>query len=165
MGLDITAYRGLAPAPEAKDADGLWKRHLHITQHMLDFTEREFPGRTAGLAPGVYTFAEQLAFRAGSYSGYNHWRDQLSYFALGVSAQQAWRTTTAGPFWELINFPDNEGYIGPEVAAKLARDFAEHEARARAHPGGELEGWWSEQYLKWKKAFELAADRGAVDFH
>jgi hypothetical protein len=73
---------------------------------------------------------------------------------------------TPGPFWELIQFADNEGYIGPTVAAKLATDFANWADRAKEFAKDpEVGEWWLVSYNKWRQAFELAADGGVVDFH
>ena len=67
------------------------------------------------------------------------------------------------PFVELINFPDNEGVIGPVVAAKLAKDFAEFEHRAEEYSASIPDGTdWLENYREWKCAFEMAAKDGAV---
>jgi hypothetical protein len=60
---------------------------------------------------------------------------------------------------ELINFADNEGIIGTTACAKLAKDFAEHAAKAGRN------GWCAKLYRDWQTAFEMAADGGCVDFH
>lgn len=49
-------------------------------------------------------------------------------------------------------------------------DFAEHAAEAEAYANklsdeGEEGRWWLDQYRLWRKAFEMAADGGAVYFH
>src|SRR6185503_149712 len=86
-----------------------------------------FPDRLDGRVQGYYlTEDEDFHFRAGSYSGYNHWRTKLCRFAFGLEPQDIWTNPEryAGkPFFELIHFSDAEGAIGPETAAKLARDF------------------------------------------
>lgn len=175
MGLDITAYRQLKPAPEAAQLpeEERWDNHFHV------YANPNFPGREVGLDAEWYAIpdaaADSLGFRAGSYSGYNRWREHLAQLAGYPAAMDAeYRTdsshavgawqATSGPFWELINFADNEGVIGPVVAAKLALDFAEFDERAKAFdPEGD--GWFYAQYQKWRQAFEMAADGGAVDFH
>ena len=83
------------------------------------------------------------------------------HFGKDESAHAAacWNGAT-GPFYELINFTDCDGTIGPEVAAKLARDFAEWDERAQV-VGGE----WYEAYAEWRRCFEFAAHTGAVRFH
>lgn len=168
MGLDITAYAKLAAAPDAKvDEDGYpedYDTHVKIDREMIEFIEKQWPGRTAGLTPGIFIFGEEHDFCAGSYSGYNHWRDWLAKVVDWDDADACWRSgKTEGPFIELINFPDNEGYIGPMVAAKLAKDFADNEARAAERADGDA--YLMQKYRDWKRAFELAADAGAVRFH
>lgn len=165
MGLDITAYRGLKLAPDAElDTDGEpveWDRFVKLDHRIVD-TEKHWPGRCAPLKPGVYQAVETMGFRAGSYGGYNEWRDWLARAAGYRSARSLWeKREQPGPFAELINFSDCEGVIGATVAAKLARDFADHEARICAQ-GDE---WEATQYRKWRAAFEMAADGGCVEFH
>jgi hypothetical protein len=165
MGLDITAYRRLTPAPDAElDSDGCpqeWDRYVRLRENS------DFPAHAEGVAQGVVQgFADSFGFRAGSYSGYDQWRDRLAQLVGWNSAEACWQATSGGrdgPFRELINFSDCEGVIGPAVAAKLAKDFADWDERARTFGG--FDGWFVEQYERWRKAFEMAADGGAVDFH
>lgn len=165
MGLDITAYRQLKPAPDAEvDSDGYpveWDKYLRLSPAILKFTDENWPGRTAPLVPGIYSFADSLGFRAGSYSGYGQWRDWLARAAGYQSARDVWENVVEGPFVELINFADTEGTIGTVACAKLARDFAEHEDRILAS----ADGWNAKLYKTWRAAFEMAADGGCVDFH
>lgn len=174
MGLDITAYRKLTKVESPTQAQLEGDEYdTRFRAHAVDWVEANWPGRTKGVEQGaVYTFTEQFGFRAGSYGGYNRWRDDLAKLAGyplathpaedgGPSyAPGCWANPT-GPFAELINFADNEGVIGSEVSAKLAKDFAEFDERAKTH-GDE---WFYESFCEWRKAFEMAADGGAVDFH
>lgn len=165
MGLDISAYGGMAMAPAARcDGDGypIDPSHVLIHPSVIEFTEGHWPGRAGDLKAGVYTCAHMEGFRAGSYSGYGRWREWLARRAGYGSALQVWTQKPSGPFVELIDFADNEGVIAGEVAAKLARDFAENEERILA---GEADGHFIRLYRLWRSAFELAADRGAVVFH
>lgn len=173
MGLDITAYRQLrlVENPALEDGDPV------DPNHWKPYINPGFPGRAEGIAEGaVYEFSECMGFSAGSYFTYSFWRNELARRA-GYPADPAQREShrhsggawqaSGGPFFELINFSDCEGTIGPIVAAKIARDFAEHEAEIlqatdRTHfPAG----YFAEQYGKWRRAFEMAADGGAVSFH
>lgn len=170
MGLDISAYRQLKKAPDAElDDDGYprdWARFIHFTEQGIASMEQQWPGRSEGVSPGVYSYAESLHFRAGSYGGYNHWRDWLARLAGWKSDRGCWDDPKAGgPFFELINFSDAEGIIGPVVAAKLAKDFAEHQQKAESVSSGEDGEYYIKKYNEWRKAFEMAADGGAVDFH
>lgn len=173
MGLDITAYRQLRAAPEA---EALPEDDRYDTYFKpMDFTA--FPGRIEGLTETWYAYDAEnvLGFRAGSYSGYNNWRESLAklagypavvedgYRTFASHAVGAWKAAS-GPFWELINFADNEGTIGPVAAAKLAKDFADFDEQAQAFdPDGD--GWFYDRYTLWRQAMEMAADGGAVDFH
>lgn len=167
MGLDITAYRQLKPAPEAElDSSGYPIDYgTFVIFQALEWTEKNWPGRTGGLRRGPHSFAEQFRFRAGSYGGYNDWRDELSRFSQGKEAREVWAASSPpGPFVELINFADNEGTIGAAVSAKLAKDFSDNFERATKHAAGSGDEWLI-SYKNWLKAFELAADGGAVNFH
>lgn len=171
MGLDITAYRQLRPVEHMPEEDS------HEFYELLRvFNIPCYVSRAAPLVEGKFyeTDAPMFGFRAGSYSGYNRWRDWLAklagypavldvgYRTVPTHAAGAW-AAESGPFWELINFADNEGVIGSVVATKLAAEFAEYEERALAASEGEP--WWHEQFQKWRRAFEMAADGGAVSFH
>jgi len=161
MGLDITAYSKLQPTG---DPEGEW----------LGGNDSEFKSRADGLEAGRYDHDKSIGFRAGSYSGYSEWRNELAKLA-GYPAVRhesgykppedlhsagAWERTE-GPFWELIHFSDCEGVIGPKTSAKLAADFATFQEKADAHP----DQWFRDRYAKWREAFELASNDGAVAFH
>jgi hypothetical protein len=51
--------------------------------------------------------------------------------------------------------------IGPVVAKKLLKDFQDHFEKAK----DTLDNYSFDKYVDWMKAFEFAADNGAVDFH
>ena len=152
MGLDITAYRKLSPVEgvDVEEGDN-WRKFVQFGASM-DWSESEWPGRAAGVDSSlVYSWEDQKDFRAGSYSGYNQWREALSEMG------------QPGDFLELIDFADNEGVIGPIVAAKLAGDFQRNAVEAAART--DWQGWFARQYALWQAAFEMAADGGAVAFH
>lgn len=172
MGLDISAYRNITKVDCVYDADG---EPIHpVTGDPLEwetdydttaYANPDFPGRAEGVEDrAVYKAAERMGFRAGSYGGYNLWREELAKLAGYESAGAAWGETS-GPFWELISFSDCEGTIGPVVSAKLARDFADWDERAKQHVVENDDGWFYAKYQDWRRAFEMAADRGMVSFH
>jgi len=176
MGLDITAYGNLRKIDAVFSKDG--EPIDPATREALDgdyYEPRpnEHYDRADGLTEGVYRYEKAIAHRAGSYGGYNRWREELaklggwplgSYEQYGKTwsshAASAW-DAKGGAFWELINFSDCEGTIGAATSAKLARDFAEHQANADAHE----DNGFREKYGQWRAAFELAANNGAVSFH
>lgn len=158
MGLSLTAYKNLSVVKNPKlDGEGEpinreteWKPGFRV-----ELTERHFPGRAEGVDPNaVYSWKNSFEFSPGSYSAYNWWRDNLYFFASG------------NDFNELINFSDSEGVIGSVVSKKLARDFIKNESKAKVFSKTIEQGdGWFEHYLEWKKAFEMASDNGAVEFH
>ncbi len=170
-GLDVTAYSGLVEVPNAAvDEDGLPK-----AKDMVRLSPVDFPDRFKDLKPrAIYRFEKQFEFRAGSYSGYGWWRNELAKLAgyrptdaKTVEGKMesrydaaAWKAKS-GPFWELINFSDAEGVIGPVACKKLYSDFVAYHKAAMAHPSKDFR----ESYADWEKALELASKNGALEFH
>lgn len=184
MGLDISAYKNLTKVDCVFDVDG--EPIDPTTREGIDYDFRayvnpDFPGRSEGIEDSaVYVAEDSTGFRAGSYGGYNAWREELAklagYKAVPVDRYNTGNVqmrhdygafeATEGPFWETIMFSDCEGVIGSAVSAKLARDFADWAERAKEH-GESLSqpNWFYEKYQEWREAYEMAADGGAVQFH
>jgi hypothetical protein len=177
MGLDITAYRQISKMTGVRYEDGEVLDEAtgeYADCDLVAFVNKSFPGRNDNVEDGqAYRSEERFGFRAGAYSSYNRWRDELarisgwplgSYHQYGKDwdsyAASAWEATS-GPFWEMINFSDCEGVIGPETSKKLAADFAAFDAAAKTVP----EPRFYEVYSEFRKAFEMASDDGAVRFH
>jgi len=185
MGLDITAYRNLKrikDIPRLPNGRIDWDSVEDDMDKVILDINSDFPDQARGhIGPGVYkrpTKSEDVrSFRAGSYSGYNGWRAFLCETVLGVSPQEVWKNPDdfmSKPFFELINFSDCEGYIGPIAAGVLFEDFVEHEAafvkavEAVKSMDKSYQWFWDgyiESYQDWKKAFRLASDGGVVKFH
>ncbi|MCI0704316.1 MAG: hypothetical protein L0241_24930 [Planctomycetia bacterium] len=187
MGLDIFAASHIKyarPIPRRKEFDKLLEE---IEAQGKSLTEVYFPfytnaschrQRLGGMKPGLYSYTKKsrkYEFRAGSYSGYNWWRNQLSLFALEVGAEAVWREPRiyrGKPFVELINFTDCDGRIGTSVCEKLAEDFTSHAARAKRFPSTmtstDPDAWpgddWLAVYRQFARAFRLAAQNGALAF-
>lgn len=180
MGLDISAYRKLTKLDVLFNEDG--EPVDPATRELVDdyykvWSNPDFPGRADGLEDrACYSYAEYEHVFSRSYGGYNRWRETLAKLAgypldyrvtFGVReashAAAAWngKVQAGAPFWELVNFADNEGTIGPVVAAKLARDFAEFDEHAKAIEG---DGFY-EGYCDIRRGLEIASDGGALDFH
>lgn len=180
MGLDISAYRRLTKLDVLFNDDG--EPVDPATREPVDdyykvWSNPGFPGRADGLEDrACYGYAEAEHVFSRSYGGYNHWLETLAKLAgypqefremFGVReashAAAAWngRVKAGAPFWELVNFSDCEGTIGPVVATKLARDFADFDERAKAiGDDGFYRG-----YCDMRRGLEIAADGGALDFH
>jgi hypothetical protein len=155
MGLDISAYRNVTRVGDSDGGDA-------PADCVRLYHNPDFAGRSDDVPAGIYRADDEMNFRAGSYGGYNRWREQLCALAGHGTPRDVWDAENPqGPFIELINFSDCEGTIGTGVSAKLARDFAEYQANADAHP----DEWFRDRYAKWRAAFEMAAQHGAVEFH
>jgi len=126
-----------------------------------------YPRHAMGLPENTAFEAEdEMGFRAGSYGGYNEWRNDLAILAGHESAKEAWNSGAKGrPFFELIHFSDCEGVMNSLVCAKLAKDFADNQAKVDAMTDCDDGNWFKEKYAEWRRAFEMAADNGAVEFH
>jgi hypothetical protein len=170
MGLDITAYSKLrAHESQSINHEEAWDLGL-----VGIYRNPDFPDHASDLEEKFYRCdGEEHEFRAGSYRWYNTWRNELAKFAgYPASPYEQYGETrmrhdatvwggAEGPFSELIHFSDCEGCIGPAYSAKLAKDFADNQAKADQHPDEPFR----RLYAHWRKAFELAANGGAVRFH
>lgn len=167
MGLDLYVYTRLEKhTNQERNSDG-----DAVADDALTLYENpDFPGRAEGIdCAAVYAEGDGYVDHAGSsYSWYSRWREKLAklagYPAEGdnewtLHSRGAWNAT-GGPFWELINFSDCEGTIGPVVSAKLAQDFETH---AMLMNGFE-DPRQRERFEWFAKAFKAAADGGAVVF-
>lgn len=183
MGLDITAYSKLQVlTPEEIKAS---ERSIGV---LVDFGEEVITlsdsqikspnNQIRDMAPGTYyrsAETEEYDFRAGSYSGYGAYRKMLSECFLGARPEEVWRNESVyrgQPFFEQVNFSDCEGFIGPEVSAKLHEDYEEgrdqwYEFLKELYAGDEDGIKWRMMsiYDNWTKAFEVASDDGFVWYH
>ena len=168
MGLDVTAYKNAKRLNEfTADEWGEPKDIDSVQAYIADFKER-----AGNITDGYYTYDDSYGFRAGSYSGYNNWRDELARLAgyqntkydehgyeRESHAAGAWKLD-GGPFWELINFSDCEGILGTEVCKKLLADFIEYDEKAKS-----FDSYFYERYKEWTEGMKYAADNGFFDFH
>lgn len=170
-GLDVTAYEKLTiiSSPQFnKDGEPVGKNQVQLAPV-------EFAERFAGLTPRrVYGYQSSFEFRAGSYSGYNYWRNELAklagyeqtpYKSFNGKTELRYDATVwdikKGPFWELIDFSDAEGVIGPVVCKRVYKDFLQYRAAAAKHS----DEYFRSSYEDWMKAFAMCANDGAIVFH
>ncbi|SFW55432.1 hypothetical protein SAMN03159511_4381 [Pseudomonas sp. NFACC19-2] len=170
-GLDVTAYEKLTAVLSPKlDSYGEPSEPNQIQLAPVDFAER-FDGLIAGQ---VYRYESAFDFRAGSYTGYNYWRNELAklagykqtpYKSFSGETELRYDATVwmgkKGPFWELIDFSDAEGVIGPTVCTRVYKDFLQHEVAASKHP----DEYFRTSYQDWMRAFFMCANDGAIVFH
>lgn len=172
MGLDTTAYEfveRLRGGGGSGDDD----------RHILAFSHKNFPHALEGLE-GVDSFfvfpGGREVYRGGfhyrgygntnhtcsSYSGHSYLRDLIADKFLDTTPEEIWVNPDEfkdKPFFELINFSDCEGVLGPVACRNLADDF-------NSHPDLDSgDSFYDELYKDFGKSFNIAADTGVVVFH
>lgn len=160
MGLDIVA---ISKIEKTSDEDG----------YRIGIND---PFERYELEPGFYIESKESSshhFRAGSYSGYNHWRSILSQSIYNVEPTEVWENREEyqkRPFYELIWFSDCEGSFGPKISEKLYEDFVSHEERFKKFLEANFDGdnFMIERYFSvyedFKNGFKLASDGGSLIF-
>lgn len=183
MGLSITAYSKATLLPKHPYDD----ERCYDADHRMASTNVGFERSYRGLADAEVIDGEWIGgrcydvsdsethrFQAGSYSGYGKFRDLLAQAFHHVDAFQIWPEADRyadAPFFELINFSDCEGTIGPDAAADLLKDFEDGRSQWAdylvAKYGHRVmdQKYYLEKYEDWAHACRLAADRGLIDFH
>lgn len=172
MGLDISVVANLSPLerqPTDDEEEEFYRKYVRIFRH--DYFQEQADDLQTGFYEGEYI----TSFRAGSYSGYNQWREQLARMALGVEPDVIWANPEAykgQAFFELINFADCEGTIGPKTSKKLYQDFLTFDEMAKQGYEPERKGvfieqnWFYDKYKEWMEAFQIASTQnGAILFH
>lgn len=153
MGLDINYYSGLTKLKPLtnEECTGLcFFINIHFN-HRADDIDEDYE----------YAYETRGEFRAGSYSGYNKWRHELAQLVGYAGASYYWETDIeAAPFYNLINFSDCEGTLGTEVCKSLYKDFEDYSSRADEF----FDEYSLKIYNKFKEAFRVASDNGAVQF-
>lgn len=176
MGLDITAYKKIKPLDCVFNKNGEPinpKTKEAIENYWNPTNNNYFPERATDINfETVYSFESFLHIHAGSYGGYNNWREQLAemagwpaveierYGAKVKSFQAATHEAKDGDFFELIMFSDCEGTLGTKTCQKLLKDFEKFQEKAN-----QIGGYFLEKYNQWRKAFEHASENGAISFH
>ncbi|WP_275156330.1 hypothetical protein [Citrobacter portucalensis] len=176
MGLDITAYSNIkrldahlnedGEAVYDSNGEGVDEHYFHVWKNP------SFPGRADELVDGgVYAYEDCTGHGVG-YGGYYWWRNELAGMAgypigeyengFGKEANYfgGVLNSDSGPFFELINFSDSEGFIGTAVATKLLADFKAFHDKAE-----EIGSCFFEQYKHWQSAMEMASNNGCISFH
>lgn len=171
MGLDIRWYIN-AKLLEACDdyCDETYDRlsETHDAEPDYVWNSLAFPDASE-LATGFYESERAGSFRAGSYSGYSRWREQLCQAVHGVEPKVLWESPDdwkGKSFVDLIHFSDCEGTISGNAAKRLAMDFSEHRDAFVTHValvGDVYEKWTVDRFDLFAKA-EVAQNGGYVVF-
>lgn len=184
MGLDISAYSKLeeveVPDFNTNSQESEWEDSMWDLGNIQIRSNYHFPEHTMGVDDGWYEpSGEYYSFRAGSYTGYNNWRDILTYgIGYGDKTDVVWEGDLKGPFTELLNFTDSDGIIGPTYSKKLYDDFVNYKSEIMDTLTKVVMGFSTDikldvdhydyffrVYDDFTKAFKLASDNGVVVFH
>lgn len=151
MGLDITAYKNIKVIEDCEPE--YYFRNTGFPQsNMSDLEDKEIQ----------IDFDEEFDFRAGAYSSYNRFRNELCICANGIKDRELWASEDESlKFYWLINFSDCDGYIGTSYCKILHNEFCKYEEDIKS----KLNEQYHSIYNDFKKAFELASDNGLVSFH
>jgi hypothetical protein len=188
MGLDISALSNIKRSevqdPEDYDSIRIWHNPNFPDHCELEEGSYEETSATRG-----------HRFSAGPYSGHGQFRNVLAQCTLGVKTDTIWEAEDIymnQPFFNLLNFSDCEGTIGPEYSEALYENFRDNRERFIRNLKQEIDfakvtedplsiepefilddfnlsdediQYYIELYDNWTLAFELAKDDGIVQFH
>lgn len=168
MGLDIRVYSRLRK--DEKLTNKLNKKASHLDYEgdefimypQLSYIEEAFPNRANPLKYNgdAYDYEECISFCIGSYGTYNQFRSTLDAFADKVDSQL---------FDDLIDFSDCEGVIGCVLCERLYNAFVYYEDEYEEYVDNLSDNELFSDilmgiYHKFKQAFRIGKDGGAVEF-
>ena len=154
MGLDITAYSNIKKREllEYEEGEYYFSNSGFIQSNMPNIENKEIQ----------IEFDEEFGFRAGSYSGYNRFRNELCLVSNNISAEKLWNSENENlKFYWFVNFTDCDGYIGTSYCKILYDEFYKYEKGIKLI----LDKYYHQTYDNFKEAFRLGANNGLVDFH
>lgn len=171
MGLNITAIADIGEKV-ANNWIG-WRTETDYPDDDVCFISEGHHSRQAEGYDGVY-LQDGLThkFAAGSYIGYNTFRGFLTQAIYGKDPEEIWTESSdvgwGDPFYEIIDFTDCNGVVGPETSAKLFQDFDEYEEQFKNYAQENCENKCEKivrLYGRFRAAFKVASDTGVVIFH
>ena len=199
MGLDTTAYERFEWVDDHPDRELVGEyedppdeHSCYEKNHRRIYSYSEFADHAlAGFGPRartqekayfgntMMTYLEGVVLTSGetnsthrSYGGHSMFRNALRVIGEWdmLSGWEGIQSQADKPFYELVNFSDCEGVLGPIACANLYEDFVEYADRAQSYFAFEAEtseygDWRWEHYQSWMRSFEITRDTGFVDFH
>ena len=174
MGLDIRYYSNIKELESEIDEDDYDEEVIRVYENDGFDYQLGSLKKNALYIPTDNT--ETGSFRAGSYGGYNQWRNMLAMMAGYESDESVWNDFDSQlryikikniegeniqmkPFYELIYFSDCEGVIGPNISKKLHQDFVDFHKKIKGQ-----DRMFIEKYKEWETAFKVASNNGLVKF-
>jgi len=156
MGLSVRVYQNIKLANNNEDYD--------FEAYVID---KEWEFKIKNLEKGsVYTGKIVNRSISYSYSAHSRFRETLIKLIgrndlLKSNNEIDWEKLSKDiPFYDFINFADNEGVLDWEISDKIHNDFEKYKAKAIDFYS-ELE---INRYLEWLKVFKLAKNKGVVVF-
>jgi len=181
--LTVTVYTGLDLIEQVPDAQTVNAKYfddeagaLQVAGDQLVYVNPATAGIFADRLPplalgGVYRVTGEAQSFTIEHDDYDDWREWLCRSLLCVRCEVLFEQPArfaGNPFTRLINFTDNDGWIGHADCVVLAAAFAKRAEEARRHstvarrPGPAR----FTVYQHFATAFALAAESGgAVQFH
>lgn len=173
MGLDIIAYKGLKLDEEKSKLpldkkSALWSddaKYLYMWSGIA-YIEKSFPNMAKPFSynDNVYKYDYRERFAIGSYSTYNWFRRSLNEYAQTLIVE----FPLSKAFDLLTNYSDCEGVIGTYACKILYEAFSMFKngfdvwALSNMQPSDYQ--YVMATYDRFKEAFEIASDGGAVEF-
>lgn len=180
MGVDIYFYE----RADLTDEHEPRQESCYDDGHVLAFTLEGQEHALVGLEPErCYATSGEDAHISQAYHNYNRYREVLCYSVLGLDPREVWEDWLAHadkPFYNQINFADNEGVIGPVASRALADDYAQRREEFVEGMPSAIEHYFGQEglreydrqsayylakYDEYAKGFALAADTGLVEYH
>jgi hypothetical protein len=151
MGLDVKVFQNITKlSKDEEDYDFIASNY------------KEFKERCSNLEWGAKYKAEtEKRLISYAYSYHNDFRRELAEM-IGEE-KNFWESPDVSkdvPFYELFDFPDNEGTIDWESSQNLYNDFVQYKQLATE----KLPLHYLEYYGRWLEVFELGKDAGVVVF-
>ena len=177
MSLDLSVYTRIQLLRAGERDDDFEEAHGSAIDGDVVYlwANPDFPDHSEGHVDGYYRVersAEQIDMSLRA-SFYNFWRSELCLMCTGQPIKEVWANgVVAEGFMPLLDFGDNEGFIGPARCRQLAADFQAWAGRARQHAqqlahreSAEVANSWLQIYDAWTRLFAAAAPNGVVQFH
>ena len=156
MGLDVRTYGNIKLAENEEDAD--------FTAFVID---EDWKHKIKNLQDGK-AYNGDVVFRGVSYPylAHNRFREKLVKLVgredlLDNEGKIKWNELPIEmPFYDLINFADNEGYLDWEVSNTIYSDFEKYNEKAKLV----MSEYDYSKYETWLKTFKSAKNDGVVVF-
>lgn len=156
MGLDVRTYGNIKLAENEKDAD--------FTAYVIN---EDWKHKIKNLQDGK-GYIGDVVFRGVSYpySAHNRFREKLIKLIdrqdlLDIEGKIKWAELPSEiPFYDLINFADNEGCLDWEVSNTIYSDFVKYNEKAKL----EMNEYDYSNYKTWLETLKFAKNAGVVVF-